>query len=118
MNAALPYVCVVPVRMSEAWLLLDEFAIRQAAGNPNGAMPLDLPPAERVEEIPNPKAVLRDILRTASGLNRRRLKTFRVAQAARLVPRYMANFACLHVLSAFRRLETDVQSLAARLVAG
>lgn len=39
-----PVVCVIPVRMQEAWLLFDEPAIRYAAGNRNGRMPLDLPP--------------------------------------------------------------------------
>ena len=44
-SAALPGAscAVVPVRMTEAWLLLDEMAIRRAAGNPNGRMKLDLP---------------------------------------------------------------------------
>ena len=32
----IPHICVVPVRMTEAWLLFDEKAIRKAAGNPNG----------------------------------------------------------------------------------
>jgi hypothetical protein len=31
-----PHVCVVPVRMTEAWLLQSESAIRAAADNPNG----------------------------------------------------------------------------------
>src|SRR4051794_15078621 len=30
------HVCVVPIRMTEAWLLIDESAIRRASGNPNG----------------------------------------------------------------------------------
>ncbi|WP_223173784.1 hypothetical protein [Gloeobacter kilaueensis] len=34
--ASLPVVCVVPVRMQEAWLLFDEVALRRAASNPNG----------------------------------------------------------------------------------
>jgi len=29
-------VCVIPVRMHEAWLLFNEWAIRMAAGNPRG----------------------------------------------------------------------------------
>lgn len=32
--------CVPVVRMTEAWLLLDEHAIRAVAGNPNGKVPL------------------------------------------------------------------------------
>src|SRR5690606_18674132 len=31
---------VVPVRMTEAWLLFDESAIRRAADNPNGTVDL------------------------------------------------------------------------------
>lgn len=38
-----PTVCVIPVRMLEAWLLFDELAIRRAAGNPSGTMRLSLP---------------------------------------------------------------------------
>jgi hypothetical protein len=38
---------VVPVRMQEAWLLIDEAALRRAAGNPNGPMPLAMPSLPR-----------------------------------------------------------------------
>ena len=37
------HVCVVPVRMQEAWLLHDEAALREAAGRPSGTE--DLGPA-------------------------------------------------------------------------
>src|SRR5205085_11780027 len=40
---AQPAICVIPVRMQEAWLLLDATAIRRAAGNPNGQEDLILP---------------------------------------------------------------------------
>ena len=39
------HVCVVPVRMQEAWLLHDEAALREAAGRPTGTEELGLPPA-------------------------------------------------------------------------
>jgi hypothetical protein len=48
-----PAVCVVPVRMHEAWLLFDERALRRAAGNPNGGELLDLPGADQIEGIPD-----------------------------------------------------------------
>ena len=35
------WVGIVPVRMTEAWLLLDESAIRRVAGRPHGDEPLD-----------------------------------------------------------------------------
>ena len=36
-----PWVAIIPVRMTEAWLLLDEVAIRTVVGNPNGRTELD-----------------------------------------------------------------------------
>lgn len=46
-----PHVCVVPVTMLEAWLLLDEATIRQVAENPRGRVRLDLPKPGNVERI-------------------------------------------------------------------
>ncbi len=37
------FICVIPVRMQEAWLLFDENALRRAAGNPKGRTLLALP---------------------------------------------------------------------------
>lgn len=71
-----PTVPVVPVRMTEAWLLLDEPAIRAVAGRPTGTEALDLPPAAAVESEPNPKARLLHALAIASGLSGRRLGKF------------------------------------------
>ncbi len=69
-----PVVCVVPVRMQEAWLLIDEFALRKAAGNPRGRQRLDIPEPKKLEDLPDPKQILHDLLREASGLRGRRLK--------------------------------------------
>ncbi|MDP9120692.1 MAG: hypothetical protein M3O15_04885 [Acidobacteriota bacterium] len=60
------YVPVVPVRMSEAWLLTDEQAIRQAAGNPHGTQKLSLPGRKRIEDVSDPKEVLHKCLIEAS----------------------------------------------------
>ena len=56
-NCAAKPVAVVPVRMTEAWLLFDHNAIRLAAGNPNGKSPLYLPKTAW-DELPDPKSVL------------------------------------------------------------
>ncbi|MCX5211295.1 DUF4276 family protein [Kitasatospora sp. NBC_00240] len=69
----LAHMPVVPVRMLEAWLLLDEQSIRQVAGNPNGRMGLQLPRPSTVERIPDPKQQLKDTLAVASGAKGRRL---------------------------------------------
>jgi len=66
---------IVPIRMTEAWLLLDEEAIRQVSGNPRGRMALDLPTPKEAERIADPKAMLREKLAIASGQSGRRLLT-------------------------------------------
>lgn len=74
---------LVPVRMTEAWLLGDERAIRTAADNPRGTEPLDLPPLKRLETVPDPKRLLFDALIQASGHRGRRLQKFRPDRALR-----------------------------------
>ena len=71
-----PWVGIVPVRMTESWLLLDEAAIRRIAGKPTGNDPLDLPALRRVESEPEPKGRLEKALILASGLSGRRLSRF------------------------------------------
>jgi hypothetical protein len=67
-----PVVALVPVRMTEAWLLLDEAAIRQVAGRPGGKVPLDLPSPARVESLADPKQKLAEVLLVASEATGRR----------------------------------------------
>lgn len=74
---AKPYVPLVPVQETEAWLLLDENAIRTVAGRPRGKRPLDLPRPRDVEAIANPKKRLQMVLVEASELSGRRLAKFR-----------------------------------------
>lgn len=63
---------IVPVRMTEAWLLLDEAAIRTVAGNPRGTTPLELPRRHEVERIADPKNALREALSAAANVTGRR----------------------------------------------
>ena len=116
-SAPLSYVCVVPIRMTEAWLLVDEVAIRNAAGNPAGEVSLTLPRLQQIEDIPNPKALLRNLLRTASEMSGRRLKRFHDSQCARRVADYMRDFDRLRALSGFRRLEADLRHQADLIIA-
>jgi hypothetical protein len=69
-----PAVCVVPVRMTEAWLPIDEGALRKAAGRPKGKNPLHLPAVRQIEQIPDPMERLYGLFREASGLGGRRIK--------------------------------------------
>ncbi len=106
-----PAVCVVPVRMTEAWLLFDEPAIRLAAGNPNGKTPLNIPGLSIVEQITDPKVVLFEVLRKASGLAGRRLKKFNMAESRIRITELVSDFSPLRKLSAFQKLEKDVSAL-------
>ena len=106
-----PAVCVVPVRMQEAWLLFDEVALRGAAGNPNGQQPLSLPPVTKLEQLPDPKSDLYEFLREASGLQGRRRRRFPVSTIARRVAEFINDFAPLRTLPAFSALEVDVESI-------
>ncbi len=106
-----PAVCVVPVRMQEAWLLLDECALRRASGNPNGRRPLILPDLAGLERLPDPKQVLYDLLSQASGRSGRRLKKLRLNQCAKRVADYVTSFDLLRTLPAFQALEDDIEEL-------
>ena len=68
------WVGMVPVQMTEAWLLLDEAEIRRVAGRPWGEEPLGLPSPSRVENDSDPKLRLERALTIASGATGRRLK--------------------------------------------
>jgi hypothetical protein len=107
-------VCVVPVRMTEAWLLLDERAIREAAGNPGGRVNLNLPFQQRIENTPDPKETLFEALRIASEHTGRKLRSLRVESLRHRVAGLM-DYELLRGLSAFQSLETD---LTATLTAG
>jgi hypothetical protein len=101
-------ICVIPVRMQEAWLLHEEQAIRNASGNKAGKMPLDLPPVRTVEQIPDPKKTLYGLLKTASGLSGRRLQSFHPQSLAHRVSEFIEDFRPLRQLSAFQALECEI----------
>lgn len=106
-------VCVVPVRMQEAWFLFDEPALRRAAGNPGGRVPLQLPPRDRLESVPDPKGVLFDLLRVASDLRPGRQHQFDPAARLHRLAELIEDFSPLRRLSAFQALEEDIQAVLA-----
>ncbi len=96
-----PYIPVVPIRMTEAWLLVDEQAIRSAASNPNGKAKLNLPGVDKLEGLPDPKNVLFENLRLASELPPGRLRKFRPETCRYRVAELISDFSQLRNLSAF-----------------
>lgn len=103
-----PYVPIVPIRMTEAWLLIDEQAIRSAASNPNGKTELSLPRMDRLEHIPDPKNVLFEKLKLASELPTGRLRKFRPDTCRHRVAELISDFSQLRNLSAFVQFESDL----------
>lgn len=103
-----PTLSMVPVRMQEAWLLIDEAAIRSAAGNPHGTRPLALPRLREIEEIPDPKTLLHDLLRAATENRGRRRRKTRVQTFAHRVAELIDDFSSLRQVRAFAALEHDI----------
>jgi len=106
-----PSVCVIPIRMQEAWLLFDENAIRRASGNPNGHTSLVLPKMSKIEELPNPKEILHSLIKEASGINEHRQKKLNFGMITRRVAEFVDDFSPLRALSAFARLENELTQI-------
>ena len=104
-----PYIPIVPVRMTESWLLIDEQAIRSAVNNPNGKIGLQLPKLNTLEKLNDPKEILFQALRTASELPPRRLASFHPATYRHRVAELIDDFKPLRKLNAFNQFETDLR---------
>jgi hypothetical protein len=106
------FICVIPVRMSEAWLLFDENAIRRASGNSDGRARLNLPRLRNIETLPDPKETLFEAIRTASEKSGRKLKNLNadLPFLRYRISELIEDFSPLRNLSAFQQLEIDVQN--------
>lgn len=107
---AIKHIPVVPVRMTEAWFLIDENAIRAAAGNPNGTMALNLPHRARLENLPDPKRVLYEALSTASGLGSARRLRFPLNQRVHAIPNYIDDYSGPDAMTSFQELQRDIRN--------
>ena len=109
---AAQHVAIVPIRMTEAWLLHDHQAIRRASGNPNSTLALPLPSPTQVETVLDPKAALETALLTASALHGRRLQKRKAefpqmrARTAELI----TDFAPLRAAPAFATFLSALES--------
>ena len=112
------HVPMVPVRMTEAWLLIDERAIRRAADNPNGASEIPLPPIRKLEAVPDPKEVLRECLVEASEQRGRRRHQFLRSLPSRIqrVAGLIRDFAPLRQLPAFQAFESETRRVFAGIL--
>jgi len=105
------WVPVIPVRMTEAWLLVSESALRGASGNPNGRDPLQLPAWQDLEKIPDPKIILQTLLVEASGLSGRRRKKFNFSAQRARIPDFLEAWETLLRLPSAKRLDDEIAAL-------
>jgi hypothetical protein len=103
--------------MTEAWLLIDEAALRRAAGNPGGTVALRFPQLRKLEQLSDPKEVLHQLLLEASELRGRRRASFTTNAAVHRLATLIEDYAPLRQLEAFRHFE-DLLRAAVRSLAG
>lgn len=97
---------VVPVRMSESWLLFDGPAIAKAAGSPSSQVPV--PRVAEIENIPDPKYRLDELLFQAAGAPAgRKGKVFKRSIAGRRVSvaQYITDYSPLENVPAFQSFQ-------------
>ena len=100
---------VVPVRMSEAWILFDGSAIAKAAGSPSSQV--QVPKMDRIESIASPKRRLDQLLLKAAGSPEgRKGKNFNssISQRRVSVAQYISDYSPLKHLPAFRRFQRSL----------
>jgi Domain of unknown function (DUF4276) len=102
---------IIPIRMTECWLLIDEKAIRRASGNPNGNIKLEMPPVNKLESLPNPKKTLEELLEKASGLTGRRLRDLNTRQSIQIIPEYLEEFSMLEKLPSYLHFKQEISKL-------
>ena len=104
------FVPIIPVKMTEAWLLLDEREIRIVAGNPNGRDDISLPKASEVERLADPKHLLKTALSRAASARGRRRDTVerRFPQHRRQLLERLDLHGPVTVLSSWQALVQDI----------
>lgn len=103
-------VAVIPIRMTEAWLLFDEMAVRRAAGNPAGKKVIKLSSLKKWEKEIDPKQLLIAALRDASELSGRRLAKFNAYEAKNRVAYLIRDFSQLNQLESFGYFRKTLES--------
>ncbi len=104
------YVAIVPIRMTEAWLLINPDAIRAASGRVTGTNDLGLPPLTTIEAEPDPKVTLHTALTRAHGATGRRAQRFDASRAVHRLADLIEDWSPLRKLAAFRRVEEDTRN--------
>lgn len=100
---------VIPVRMSEAWIIFNAEAIAQAAGYPQSLV--STPKLSEIESISDPKSRLDDLIVQAAGnptgRTRKRLKQS-MGKRRVAVSSYISDFSPLKQLHAFQAFQKSL----------
>lgn len=107
-------VSVIPIKMTEAWLLTDPSAIRSAVGNPNSTEPLNLPKVSKIEASAA-KKMLFDALTLASEFGAQRRRKFRPEQYRHRVAELTTDLNLIRQLPSFKRMEDQLVPVLTRL---
>lgn len=110
---AIPAVSVIPVRMTESWLLCDEVAIRTASGRPQGGARIPLPSIKGIEGVTDPKLTLENCLCIASEHSGRKLEVFRrgLPSLKYRVAELVNDFSVLKAVPAFNEFMSDLRAV-------
>lgn len=105
-----PYVCTIPVRMTEAWFMFSVQAIRRAADNPSSRVDIRLPSASEIQRRASPKDILIKALIAASELSGRRLNNFSsgIGRRKALVAAHIEDYSPLRSYPAFVDFEREL----------
>lgn len=112
-------VAIVPVQEMEAWLLLDESAIKRVAGRPTNPVNLHLPSALTIESVANPKEILQEAIIIASGTSGRRLERLRAdfGHHRRLLLQWLPTYGPLTRVPSWLRMRADLMQALENLAA-
>ena len=105
-----PFIPVIPVQETEAWLLLDEQAIRDVVAS-KGKQPLRLPKPNAIEGTRKPKEILQKALLAASETSGRRLKKEKNSfnHHRRVLLQRLDPFGAVRNLPSWQCLERDIK---------
>ena len=111
-----PFIPVIPVQETEAWLLLDEQAIRDVVAS-KGKQSLRLPKPNAIEGTRKPKEILQKALLAASETSGRRLKKEKNSfnHHRRVLLQRLDPFGAVRDLPSWQCLERDIQRALAQL---
>ena len=112
-----PFIPVIPVQETEAWLLLDEQAIRDVVACPKGKQPLKLPKPNAIEGTRNPKEILQKALLAASRASGQRLKKEKnsFSRHRKVLLQRLDPLDAVRNLPSWQCLERDIQRALAQL---